>query len=143
MRTRITLNTDTFYAMLIGPWYWYKFLLYVCTDIQTYLQSFRGGSRAAATSRMECFVIIVNGFQPLIIITKRSILDVAAAPDPPLEFCLSMIVFNTETRRKLFFWFFLNYLKCFILTVFSNFSTLIKPFSTNVPLMTVCSCHVT
>ena len=32
---------------------------------------------------MECFVIIVNGFQPLTI-TKRSILDVAAALDPPL-----------------------------------------------------------
>ena len=25
------------------------------------LQSLRGGSRAAATSKMECFVIIVNG----------------------------------------------------------------------------------
>ena len=44
----------------------------------------RGGSRATAASKMECFVIINNGFQPLIIITKRSILDVAAALDPPL-----------------------------------------------------------
>ena len=34
---------------------------------------------------MERFVIIVNGFQPLTIITKRSILDVAAVLDPPLE----------------------------------------------------------
>ena len=33
---------------------------------------------------MERFVIIVNGFQPLTIITKRSILDVAAVLDPPL-----------------------------------------------------------
>ena len=33
---------------------------------------------------MECFVIIVNGLQSLTIITKRSILDVAAALDPPL-----------------------------------------------------------
>ena len=33
---------------------------------------------AAATSKMKCFVIIVNSFQ-------RSILDVAAALDPPLE----------------------------------------------------------
>ena len=41
----------------------------------------RGGSRVAATTKMEGFVIIVNGFQPLNIITKRSILDVAAAPD--------------------------------------------------------------
>ena len=44
----------------------------------------RGGSRTAATSKMERFVIIPNGFQPLTIITKRSILDVAAVPDPPL-----------------------------------------------------------
>ena len=34
---------------------------------------------------MERFVIIVNGFQLLTIITKRSILDVAAALDPPLK----------------------------------------------------------
>ena len=33
---------------------------------------------------MECFVIIVNGFQSLTIITKRSILDVAAVLDPTL-----------------------------------------------------------
>ena len=35
---------------------------------------------------MEGFVIIVNVFQPLTIITKRSILDVAAVLDPPLIF---------------------------------------------------------
>ena len=45
----------------------------------------RDGSRAAATSKMECFVTIVNGFQPLTIITKYSILDVAAVLDPPLH----------------------------------------------------------
>ena len=44
----------------------------------------RGGSRAAATSKRECFVIIVNGFQPLTIIAKCSILNVAAALDQPL-----------------------------------------------------------
>ena len=44
-----------------------------------------GGSRAAATFKMECFVIIVNGWKTLTIITKRSILDVAAALDPPQE----------------------------------------------------------
>ena len=36
-----------------------------------------GGSRDDATSKMERFVIIVNGFQPLTIITKCSILDAA------------------------------------------------------------------
>ena len=45
----------------------------------------RGGSRTAATSNMEHFVIIVNGFQPLSIITKRSILDVAAVLGPVLN----------------------------------------------------------
>ena len=44
----------------------------------------RVGSRATATSKMERFVIIVNGWKPLTIITKRSILDVAAALDPTL-----------------------------------------------------------
>ena len=44
----------------------------------------RSGSRAAAISKMERFVIIANGFQPLAIIKKHSILDVAAALDPPL-----------------------------------------------------------
>ena len=52
--------------------------------LQKWWQS-RGGSRAAATPKMECFVIIVNGFQPLTIITKHSILDVAVALDPPLQ----------------------------------------------------------
>ena len=46
--------------------------------------SSRDGSRTAAKSRMECFVIIVNGFQPLTIITKLSILDVAVGLVPPL-----------------------------------------------------------
>ena len=46
----------------------------------------RGGSRAAGTSKMERFVIIVR--KPLTIITKRSILNVV---DPPLERILVQI----------------------------------------------------
>ena len=42
----------------------------------------KGGSGAAGTSKMKRFVIIVNRIQSLTIITKRSILDVAAALDP-------------------------------------------------------------
>ena len=45
----------------------------------------RGGSRTAAASKMEHFVITVNPWKPLTIITKRSILDVAAVLDPPLK----------------------------------------------------------
>ena len=48
--------------------------------------SLRGRSRTAATSKVELFVIIVNGFQSLTIITKRSTLDVAAVLDPLLIF---------------------------------------------------------
>ena len=51
---------------------------------QNYM-AIRGGSRAAATSMMKCFVIIVNGFQLLTIITKCSILDNAAGLDPPWQ----------------------------------------------------------
>ena len=52
-------------------------------DILKIVLTFRDGSRTAAASKMEGFVIIVNGFQSLTIITKRSILDVVAALDPP------------------------------------------------------------
>ena len=45
----------------------------------------RGGSRTAETSKMELFVIIVNGWKPLTNITKCSILDVAAVQDPLLK----------------------------------------------------------
>ena len=48
----------------------------------------RGGPRTAAISKMECFLIIVNGSKPLTIITKRSILDTAAVLDPSLDFLL-------------------------------------------------------
>ena len=56
----------------------------------------RGGSRTAATSKMECFVIIVNGFQlSLTVITKRSILDPAVVLDPALR--------NIRTNKNLAF----------------------------------------
>ena len=54
----------------------------------------RGGSGTAVTSKMERFVIIVNGFQPLTIITKRSILDVAAVLDPPLLIICNLLQIN-------------------------------------------------
>ena len=48
----------------------------------------RDGSRTAATSKMERFVIIVNGWKPLTVITKCSILNVAAVLDPPVSWLL-------------------------------------------------------
>ena len=50
------------------------------------LTGFRVGSGTAATSKTERFVIIVNGWKPFTIMTKRSILDVAATLDPPFGF---------------------------------------------------------
>ena len=44
----------------------------------------RSGSRTAATSKVEFFVIIVNGRKPLTIITRSSTLNAAAVLDPPL-----------------------------------------------------------
>ena len=58
----------------------------------------RGGSRTAATSKMERFVIIINGLQPLTIIIKRSILNVAAALDQPLV-SISTNVFLVKTEQ--------------------------------------------
>ena len=46
---------------------------------------YRGGSSTAATFKVKRFVIIVNGWKPLTITTKRSILNVAAVLDPPLR----------------------------------------------------------
>ena len=46
----------------------------------------RGGSRTATTSKMEGFVIIVNGQKPLTIITKRSSLDFVTVLDPSLVY---------------------------------------------------------
>ena len=53
-------------------------------DRVSYLDWSRGRSRTAATSKMKHFLIIVYSFQLLTIITKHSILDVAAVLDPPL-----------------------------------------------------------
>ena len=40
----------------------------------------RGGFRTAATSKMELFVIIVNGWKPLTIITKELHLGCCSSP---------------------------------------------------------------
>ena len=45
----------------------------------------RSRSKAVSASKMDHFVIIANGWKPLTIITKRSVLDVASALDSPLE----------------------------------------------------------
>ena len=70
----------------------------------------RGGSRTAARSKMERFVMIVNDWKPLTIITSCSILDVATALDPPPEsldyqptntLMMSLIVFWVKKKTKI------------------------------------------
>ena len=62
----------------------------------------RGGSRTAATSTMEHFVIIVNGWKPLTIITKTSILNIAAVLDPPLiQYTTNDIQYTTWNKISL------------------------------------------
>ena len=60
--------------------------------------AYRGGSKTAATSKMEIFVITVNVWKPLTIITKCSILDVAAVLDPPLRLGVSKYPENFPFR---------------------------------------------
>ena len=59
----------------------------------------RVGSRTAATSKMKDFEITVNGWKPLTIIIKSSILDVAAVLDPTLE-TLTMTITPTEKHIR-------------------------------------------
>ena len=62
---------------------------------------FRDGSRTAATSKVELFVIIVNDWKPLTIITKSSTLDVAAVLDPPLMLLTALEHLDIKTFRLL------------------------------------------
>ena len=51
----------------------------------------RGVSRTIAKSKLELFVIKVNGWKPLNFVTKSSILDFAVVPDTPLKETLLII----------------------------------------------------
>ena len=83
----------------------------------------RGRSRAAATSKMELFVIIVTGWKPLTIITKRSILDAAATLDPPLLF-LKYILRSSCFRSQ---WFYR--MRQTLIFIFANYFSFKKSFA--------------
>ena len=79
------LENYTCNTFLVVTWYWHKTKKLNCqksihnffvTGDSATPGSTRSESRTAETSKMEYFVIIVNGLQPLTIITKRTILDV-------------------------------------------------------------------
>ena len=92
----LVLWSSTGFTTLLSSYRWSKFPQLSNFGFQLRIHvwsficetNFTGESRAALTSKMGCFVILVNGFQPLTIMTKRSILDVAAALDPPLRLSL-------------------------------------------------------
>ena len=74
----------------------FTILLVYLVSRKSYNIAIRSGSRTAATSKMERFVIIVNSFLSLTIITKRSIMDVAEVLDP-----MSLAKFNNFCQRFL------------------------------------------
>ena len=79
-----------------------KLLPISCDYIQYTISSItRGGSRTAGTSKMVRFLIMVNGWKPLTFITKRSILDGAAALDLPLitRISRSLKIVSTWTQE--------------------------------------------
>ena len=55
-------------------------------------------SRTAATSKMERFVIVVNGLKPLTSIIRCSILDIAAVLYPPWVSLATECTFNFNRR---------------------------------------------
>ena len=59
----------------------------------TFIDLFRTkrGSKTAARSKVELFVIIVNDWKSFLIIKKSSFLDVATALDPPLRTLLNIL----------------------------------------------------
>ena len=79
-----TLSNNNIQNMFFRYWIDYSWTISNVYLRDTVYYTSRGGSRVAATSKMEYFVIIVNDWKPLTIITKQSILDVAATQDPPL-----------------------------------------------------------
>ena len=64
----------------------------------------RGGSKAVATSKMECFEVTVNSWKLLTIITKHLILDVAAVLDPSLITVKMLLIYESvlNVASKLF-----------------------------------------
>ena len=68
-----------------------------------------------ATSKMERTVIIVNDLKALTIFTKRSILDVAAALDPPLHLLNEIFISSP------FFKIYVDPRNLFVDTYFINF----------------------
>ena len=80
MKNEGTYLTVTNLLNCVGKYNTHYLFYMTITDT---LGSCRGRSRTAATSKVELFVITVNGFQPLTIITKISTLDAAAVLDPP------------------------------------------------------------
>ena len=79
------------FMVRIGEEHYRKLILF---SVLKFEYNFRGGSKTAATSKMERFVIIFNGWKSLTITTKPSILDVAAVLESPLNFKTLSVYYN-------------------------------------------------
>ena len=58
---------------------------------------FRGISRALATSKMELFVTLFNGFHPLTNVTKNPVLHVMGVLNPSLLLYIKILFQNIDT----------------------------------------------
>ena len=86
--------------MPAGVWVKYHFLKPHSLGDSIFPAHFRGGSRAAAACKMERFVIIVHGFQPLTIITKRSICGCCSSLRSASAFFDSVIKYLTNKWKQ-------------------------------------------
>ena len=89
--TSSAIWSNKFFNISNDSWHWNYFdisiliMSIVIWSHHLWLNNNRGGSRTAATSKIEGFVIIVNDWKLLTIISKHSILDVVVALDPPVQ----------------------------------------------------------
>ena len=77
--------------------FWVNFQIYWYIDVAFFFLFFFA-LLTAATSYMQLFVIIFNGWKLLIIVTKSCILDVAWVLDPPLSFL--GYLFDSSKKRS-------------------------------------------
>ena len=133
----LLLVEDSAYGFKLGLLWKWNLVYFVSYKMRFDL--FRGGSRAAAACKMECFAIIVNDFQSLTIIKKLSILDIAAALDPPLMLLQNTTAFLSQNGYFITKCDKTYITKCVTLFLLKNVADLFK----NVTIVTKCFGFIT
>ena len=98
----------------------------------------RGGFRTSATSKIDRFLIIISGFQPLNIITKCSILDVTGVLDPPLisfYYFIAVPIRETCSKSLMRFNSHIFYILFYFTAALSKFSQCFKVFIFNIDII--------